>query len=125
MALSCSCSYDRSPGDILWFAPKDYSQLNATRARKCACCGARINPGDLVLAFTRIKVAQTDIEIAIYGEDDTDTQCGPPRATHYLGEPCGCADIWLSLDELGFCFDYRETREALADYRKMTKRKNQ
>jgi len=117
MTLSCTCDYDPEPGDILWWHPNDYSVLDTIRAKRCACCGSRIVPGALVAKFVRWKVPDCAIEISIYGEE---SDCGPPRAPHYLCE--GCADQWFNLDELGFCFDYTKTLDALSDYQEMAPR---
>lgn len=112
MALSCRCDYTPQPWDILWDAPEDYSVLDTKRNRKCACCGATIHPGDLTAKFRRWKVPASDVEIAIYGDS---IEQGPYRAPHYLCE--GCADQYFNLTELGFCFNYTQTMEALEEYR--------
>ena len=96
----------------MWKPPEDYSTLDTKRNRKCACCSATIYPGDLTANFRRWKVLDHDVEIVIYGDS---SEHGPYRAPHYLCEDC--ADQYFNLTELGFCFNYTQTREALEEYR--------
>jgi hypothetical protein len=48
------------------------------------------------MEFPRFKVPDSDIEVRIYGEDGE-----IPLASSYLCERC--ADLYLSLDDLGYC----------------------
>jgi hypothetical protein len=109
MSLSCSCNYEAEPGDTCWEELGSYMQRPVSmRAPRCACCGVLIRPLALCLKFRRFKIPETELEEIVYGEEI-------PRAYHYLCEYCG--DQWFNLTELGFCFDYRETLDALAEYR--------
>lgn len=64
-----------------------------------------------MIAFRRIKIPETEVECAIYGEDGE-----VPLATKYHCERC--ADIFFSLRELKFCvFGGESMLELLEEYR--------
>jgi len=104
--LSCECDYEPEPGDIWWYQPNDYTSYSSKRRTKCCSCGEKISKDDLVTAFERYKVPDTDIEVKIYGEDGE-----VPRAYWYMCEKC--SDIMFSLSELGFCIDIRQKMQNL------------
>jgi len=99
MPLFCECDLDPERGMDWWTFPNDYSTLQTNRRQRCCSCNALIDIGSTVAKFSRCKIPETEIEIKIYGEDDCEN--GMPRATKYHCE--GCADLYFSLDELGFC----------------------
>ena len=93
----------------MWVWPSDFTTLKTKRSRACRSCGGRIESGEDVAAFHRYKVPEYDIEIAIYGEDNSG---GPPRATHYHCERC--AGLMFSLLDLGFeCIDINDDMRGL------------
>lgn len=108
MSLTCDCDYDPEPGMVCWSWSNDYSVLETKTSRTCCSCGTKLVPGDLVAAYPRFKIPEYDIEINIYGEWGDD---GPSRATWYHCEEC--ADLALSLRELGFCFDISDNMRGL------------
>lgn len=110
MGLTCSCADDLEPGTTYAWTPEDYSILGTTRRRRCMSCGALIDIGSIVARSRRIKIPESDIEVAIYGEDGE-----IPRAPGYLCEVC--ADLCFSLGDLGFCINPNENmHDLLADY---------
>ena len=96
MGLSCSCDYG---DEYAWYytAPDDYQELSTKRCRRCSSCKQRIAVGDLCAEFPRHREARHEVEIAIYGEGDIESIW---LASYWLCETC--ADLWFSLDELGF-----------------------
>lgn len=113
MGLNCSCSDGDgviTPGAIVWYEPDCHSVLDGTRASRCVSCGDRIPLGAIVAKFERFKVPQTEIEIKIYGESGL-----VPRAPWYHCERC--ADLYFSLEELGFCLNpLDDQRELVKEY---------
>lgn len=112
MSLSCSCGDD---GEYSWwfFAPTDYTTLTTRRRRRCCSCKALIDKGSVCAKFERRREAQHDIEISIYGE-------GPeiPMADWWMCERC--ADLYFSLDELGYCVNPEESMlELVKEYSEM------
>ena len=100
-------------GDYAWYCtqPSDYSTLRTKRGRRCCSCNALIKVGSISLEFERERYAKTDIEDRIYGD-------GPdvPMPSQFHCETC--ADLYLSLTELGFeCVSPDEDmRELVKDY---------
>lgn len=122
MSLTCECGdYEPEPGHIVYEYKRDYSALNSIKSKRCVAggCESRIRPGDTCVEIFRAKVPEHDVEIAIYGE------CGEvPMASHYLCEKC--ADIFLTLDELGFCVNpYDNMHDLVRDYNEMRKFKRE
>ena len=114
MSLSCYCPDD---GDLdqWWYRPDDYSVLTANRSRRCRSCGELIRPGDLVAKFERERETKGDIEERIWGDEDV------PMAPWYHCERC--ADLYFSLEELGFCVDPNDDmRELVKEYAEMNGR---
>lgn len=113
MPLSCSCP-DADDAEWWWFHPGDYSVLDTKRARRCKSCGELIPVGSLVTKFKRERIPASDIEERIWGYGDV------PMATWYHCE-C-CADLYFSLEELGFCVaPYEKMLELVKEYAEMTK----
>lgn len=110
MGLSCGCDYEPEPGDCYIQNVEDYAVLKTKRARRCCSCGSAINPGELAARANRVKVPESEIECKIFGEDGE-----IPIPPHWMCEKC--ADIFFSLEELGFCINpYDDMHELLADY---------
>lgn len=117
MSLSCSCDYEPEPGATWSWWPDEFTEMPARKRRaRCAdkSCRRILNPGDVVGEFREIKVPESDVEVAIYGEDG-----GVPRASEYLCEDC--AGLFFSLTDLGFCLDQAEVREALWEYQLLSR----
>ena len=94
MGLSCECD----DGGEWWYRVQDeFSTLQTKRARRCSSCNTLIKVGDVVLKFY-ISRPPTEFEIETIGICEGDEV---PKAPKYLCEPCG--DLYLSLDDLGFC----------------------
>lgn len=104
MSLSCHCD----GGDMDWwhYGCEDYTRLDTKRARRCCSCKALIKRGDLCAKFERARVPQSMIEERIYGTESVPL---PPK---FMCETC--ADIYFSLDELGFCINLGDSMRALA-----------
>jgi hypothetical protein len=119
MGLTCTCDGDYyEPGAKVWYAPRDYKPLETKRSRKCCSCGDRIAVGATSCEVPRVKVPGTDIECRIYGEEGE-----VPRASAYLCERC--ADLYFSLEELGYCVPpYEDQRELVRDYADMHREMN-
>ena len=101
-SLSCYCD-----GDYEWYyEADDYAPLPTRRSRKCCSCGARIAVGDTAMRLACRRYAKDDIERNIYG-DDPDV----PMPSLYLCETC--ADLHLSLIELGYCVNATDDRRDL------------
>lgn len=116
MPLSCYCDGD---GDWFHEPPDDYSVLDTKRCRKCASCRERIPVGALVLKMRCWRYYKDEIEHRIHGYCD-DAEIEMPY--RYLCERCG--DLYLSLDELGFCLNLGEDmRELVRDYADMQREK--
>ena len=107
MGLMCGCDFDIEPGMTIWDEPNNYAPLSTKRMRPCCSCGQPIKVGDLACEVTRWKASDCDYEVSRFGEE-----YGPPRASKYLCEKC--ADIYWSLDELGFCVQPWENQLELA-----------
>lgn len=104
MSLTCYCDHDY---DYDWFyEADDYAPLNTKRSRKCCSCSARISVGDTSMRLVCSRYAKYEIEYRIYG-------CGPevPMPSLYLCETC--ADLHLSLTELGYCVNATDDRRDL------------
>lgn len=119
MGLSCECpEYDHEPGSK-WWEPGNYTTLDTKKRKRCCSCGELIEIGAIVVKVTRIKIADTEIEERIFGEGG---EIG--LAPHYLCEKD--ADIFFSLDELGFCITpYDNMSEHLSQYAELYGKKQQ
>ena len=120
MSLSCVCEFDDGC-DWYWHGPDDYQFLSTKRSRKCNSCGGKISVGDLCAEFPRTRYARTSVEEAIYGEGDPEAVA---LASYWQCETC--ADLWFSLDELGFhCVAPNEDmREMVRQYAEMVQHKD-
>lgn len=108
MGLSCSCSED---GDWWYFPPDDYSTLAAKRGRRCCSCREWIRPGATVAKFIRERAYENDIEWRIHGDE-------VPMAPLFMCERC--ADLFFSLDELGYCINLNDDmRDLVRQYAEM------
>lgn len=107
MSLSCSCGdWESEPGMVMWYIPADYEKYRGKRRTRCDSCGCKIAPGDTCTIWARYKVPESEIEIRIYGED------GAIKRSPFLH--CErCADLFFSLDELGYCVDPRDDMRVL------------
>ena len=116
MSLTCECGdYDPEPGDVYVSAVRGYTTLATKRSRKCCSCDERIAVGDLCCEVSRCKVPEYDVERSIWGDDGE-----VPMAPMFLCERC--ADLYFSLEELGFCVNpWQDQRELVADYAEMKK----
>lgn len=117
MPLSCSCEYSGDYGDdFIWHhLPNDYSMYDKKRGRRCISCkSVIIRRGDLCAEFERERSVNTDIEEKIYGDS-------VPLASVFLCEHC--ADIYFSLEELGFecIFPDENMNELLKEYHALVK----
>ena len=114
MALSCHCHYEPECGDVLIDTPRDYEPLTTRRRRRCCSCNEPIHPGQLAVEFPRYKVPDCDYEWSRWGET---AETGPRRASWYMCERC--ADLFYSLDELGYCinisYDMRDLAREYAE----------
>lgn len=110
MGLSCECDGDYEPGTIVCYAPSDYQPMHARRRQRCLSCKELIDVGATAAKIPTYKVPEYDIEVQIYGE------CGEiPRADRWYCERC--ADLFFSLDELGFCVNpHDDMRQLVKDY---------
>lgn len=113
MSLSCSCQ-SADDADWWWVAPEDYDILVAGRARRCKSCGEKIPVGGCVTIFPRERTTSSWVEEKIHGDT-------LPLAPWYHCERC--ADLYFSLEELGFCVSPDEDmRELVKEYAEMTRR---
>lgn len=115
MPLTCGCEsfdyYDH------YYIATDYTQYTLKRSRKCISCGDRIKTGDTAFLFRHFRKTKNDIEERIYGDDEDGHV---PLADKYACEVCG--DLFLSLDELGFCTELGENyKELVKEYAEMQK----
>lgn len=106
MGLSCNCEQYLEAGQTYWYTPEDYTTLKTKTRKRCSSCIESIDVGSVAAEFQRVKVPGTDIELRISGEDGE-----IPRASSYLCERC--ADLFFSLNELGFCIDINEDMREL------------
>lgn len=113
MPLSCGCP-DDGDSDWWWFAPEDYTTLATSRGKRCKSCNALVPVGAVVARFNRERVPVSDIEERIHGDAIS-------RAPWYLCERC--ADLYFSLEELGFCVSPEDDmRELVKEYAALRRR---
>lgn len=118
MPLACDCYYDDC--DQFWWAPDDYSVMSQRRARvRCKSCNSLIDHGTIVAEFAVTRYARCEYEFNRFGEGDPEAI---DMASVYLCEEC--ADIWFSLQELGFsCVTpYENQRELANEYALLVRR---
>lgn len=119
--LSCYCNDDYDHDDHNWWYwyPTNYKPMRwFPRRKRCTSCEKIINHRELVVEIPRTRGARDDIEAMIYGD-------GPEAITIASGYMCEyCADIYFSLDELGFCVNpYENMVELLDEYHEMVNAK--
>lgn len=109
--LTCGCEdFCPEPGDTYIHSISDYKPAQFTGYRKrCKNCRTQIDKLALCVEVHRVKVPDTDVECAIYGEEGE-----IPRASWWLCE--SCADIFFSLEELGYCVPIGEIKATLKEY---------
>ena len=114
MPLSCECDYDDP--DFYWWQPSDYSEMPERKRRKrCNSCFSFLEAGSIVAEFSVTRDSRCDYEFSRFGEGDPGAISLAPV---YLCE-C-CADLFFSLDELGFCVSpYEAQRELVREYAQM------
>ena len=116
MGLSCCCGYEREPGMRLAYGPDDYEELSARRRQRCMSCTGLIDVGAIAARITMVRIAGNEIEERIYGEGGE-----IPLADKWLCERC--ADLYFSLDELGFCVNpHDDMRELVEEYAEMARK---
>ena len=111
MSLSCSCGFDN---DYAWyfFRPNDYSTFDSKRRKRCSSCNKLIDIGATIADFECYRSPRYEVEEKIYGDE-------VPIANKTLCEEC--ADIYFSLQELGFdCVTPDENMRELAKEYKET-----
>lgn len=112
MGLSCYCG-DWDGEGVGWYAPDDYTEFKAARRIRCCSCKELIDQGAISAKFQRFRYPQTDIEIKIWGDD---AEIG--MANWWMCERC--ADLYYSLDALGFCVSIEDDmRELVKEYAAM------
>lgn len=110
MGLTCGCWDDIEPGMKMAYGPDKYAPLTAYRRQRCMSCKELIDVGSIAAKVTRYKVPESGIEIKIYGYDGE-----IPIAPKWLCERC--ADLYFSLEELGYCVNpHDDMRELAKDY---------
>lgn len=111
MPLACECEYDDY--DFWHDTPNGYKSYDAKRGKRCMSCGTLVRTGDLCAEFPRWRHPKTDIEEAIHGEE-------VKLANGYHCERC--ADLFFSLDALGYCVNpYENMLDLLADYHELVR----
>lgn len=110
MGLSCSCG-DPYDGEWYYIPPNDYTTLQTKRRQRCCSCKSLINIGAICAKFERYRSVRYDsIEEKILGEDGE-----VQLSDKYQCETC--ADIYFSLDELGYCTSLDDNmHELVAEY---------
>lgn len=110
MGLTCACDGDVEPGMTVAYGPDDYEPLSANRRQRCMSCNELIDLGAIAAKVPRVRIPESAIECRIYGEDGE-----IPVAAKWMCERC--ADIYFSLEELGYCPNpYDDMRELTRDY---------
>ena len=109
MPLSCECDWWDGEG-WTYLPPECYVNFCGQRRKRCCSCHELIDIGALTAIFERICAPRSDTEALIRGDD-----AEIPLASWYMCERC--ADLYFSLDELGFCISLGEDmRELVAEY---------
>ena len=112
MPLMCHCP--ESDDATWWFwPPSDYVTADPKPKRRKRCCSCRqfIEHGAICAKFRRTRDAMDDIEMRIHGEGAEAVALAP----WWLCERC--ADLYFSLEDLGFCVSPEEDmRELVREY---------
>ena len=112
--LSCSCpEYEPDePGEWWYFYPDDLTKFEGKRRKRCKSCHALIDLGSDCLEFKRERNPWTELEEDICGQEI-------PIASYFFCERC--AEIYLNLTAVGYCFGPTENMEhALEEYWDLT-----
>jgi len=104
MSLMCGCD-DEWDGESEYFESKNPGPLKTWRGRRCSSCGDLIKPGQICLEFERFRAPRDPIEEKAHSD-------GVQIASKYHCERCG--DLFLSLQELGYCVHWGEQMLDLA-----------
>ena len=113
MSLSCSCQEWDGDG-WAFYGATDFKKFEASRRKRCCSCQNLIGIGDDALEFERFRYPITQVEEDIYGDG-----CEIPLASYWMCENCG--EVYLNLDDLGFCVDITEKMsDLLKEYQEMT-----
>lgn len=114
MGLMCSCDYEWDGDGWCYYDNSDYMPLPRKKAVRCKSCGEPIKPGALAVAHHRIRAPVSDIEESIHGDE-------VPLAPHWHCERC--ADLYASMEALGYCGQPAEDQRNLArEYADMKQR---
>ena len=98
MPLTCECSDDY---DWFYNSPTEFSILQTINRRKCKSCKQFIEIGAVCLEF-----------FTFCFDENGDERY---KARQYLCEKCG--EIFVSLEDLGFCMELGEdVRDLLKEY---------
>lgn len=93
--MSLACGYCDSDFDWYYTPSDEYIEFVKPRGKRCVSCNDLIRKGDTCIEFECYRYPRDDIEERIHGEGGE-----IPLADKYLCEKC--ADLYLSLHELGF-----------------------
>jgi len=114
MTLSCDCS-ESWEAERFFRDPDDYTTYTGKRGKRCASCGNMIRAGDTCAEFLRFRYPESEVELKIHG----DWGAVLPMAPVWHCERC--ADLFFSLQELGYCMDCHDSMmEALKEHHEMS-----
>lgn len=109
MSLYCGC-YEYDGEGWAYDIPNGYTPLDTTRRKRCCSCHDLIDLGATAARFARFRYPKDDIEARIMG-DEAEIY----MAAWWMCERC--ADLFFSLEELGFCIDIStDMRDAVKEY---------
>ncbi len=113
--LTCAYSdedHEYYPGQYAYWIPEDFVKFQATRRKRCCSCKVLIDQETDCLQFDRFRYPSSDIEERMYGNE-------VPLASWFMCESCG--EIYLNLQDLGYCLDIEEDmRDLLKEYHQLT-----
>ena len=108
MSLYCSCpEWDGGPGSWVYYSPHDFTKLKTKRRKRCSSCEELIDIGADCLKFQRNRAPYTEIERDIKGDEIE-------IAPLYMCEACG--EIYLNLEDIGYCLNPCDDMEACLKY---------
>lgn len=110
MGLSCSCG-DYDGDGWYYYGLSDYKPLRTKTRRRCCSCKQPIAIGALCTEVPRFRSPADDIEERIHGDE-------VPMASKWMCEEC--SDIFLSLEELGYCVSINDDMHDLLEEYKAT-----
>jgi len=94
MTISCSCDFELDECNWAYIPKMNLTALSTKRGRRCCGCNKLIKVGESCQPLTRFRLARTEIEENIYGDE-------VPIATWYNCE--SCFDFYESITEQGYC----------------------